>query len=78
MERKGQMVNILVSREEKVVLKKHQKLNNYSNLTKKVKKIWNLTQVLIAPVVTEAPGVTLKRLTDWLKMLYVKSNNEIL
>ena len=43
-----------------------------------MKKIWNLSQVAVVPVVIGALGVTSKRLKDWLKKLDVKSSIELL
>ena len=43
-----------------------------------MKKISNLSQVVLVPVVTGALGVTLKRLKDWMKKLDVKSSIELL
>ena len=43
-----------------------------------MKKIWNLSQVVLVPVVIGAVGVTLKRLKDWMKKLDVKSSIELL
>ena len=38
--------------------------------------IWNLSQVVLVPVVIGALGETSKRLKDWLKKLDVKSSVE--
>ena len=43
-----------------------------------MKKIWNLSQVAVVPVVIGALGVTSKRLKDWLKKLDVRSSIELL
>ena len=43
-----------------------------------MKKIWNLWQVVLVPVVIWALGVALKRLKDWMKKLDVKSSIELL
>ena len=52
------------------------KVDNYSELRWEVKKIWNLSQVVVVPVVIGPLGV--KRLKDWLKMLDLKSSIELL
>ena len=43
-----------------------------------MKKIWNLPQVVVVPVVIGALGVLLKRLKDWLKKLDANSIIELL
>ena len=42
-----------------------------------MKKIWNLSQFVVVPVVIGTLGVTSKRLKDWLKKLDVKSSIEL-
>ena len=42
-----------------------------------MKKIWNLPQFVVVPVVIGTLGVTSKRLKDWLKKLDVKSSIEL-
>ena len=54
---------------KRIELKEQEKVNNYSELKREVKKIWNLSQVMVVPVVIAALGVTSKRLKDWLKKL---------
>ena len=58
-------------------MKEQEKVDNYSELRREVKKIWNLSQVKVIPVVTGALGVTLKRLKNWLKKLNLKSSIEL-
>ena len=55
-----------------------EKLDNYSELDRKSKKIWNFSQVLVVPVVIGAQGVTSKRLKNWLKKFSVKSSIDLL
>ena len=43
-----------------------------------MKKIGNLWQVVLVPVVIWALGLALKRLKDWMKKLDVKSSIELL
>ena len=64
--------------DERIELKEQEKIDNYSKLKKEVKKIWNLSQVVVVPVVIGALGVTSKRLEDWLKKLDEKSSIELL
>ena len=58
-------------------MKEQEKVDNYSELRREVKKIWNLSQVKVIPVVTGALGVTLKRLKNWVKKLNLKSSIEL-
>ena len=58
-------------------MKEQEMVDNYSELRREVKKIWNLSQVKVIPVVTGALGVTLKRLKNWLKKLNLKSSIEL-
>ena len=55
-----------------------EKLDNYSELDMKSKKIWNFSQVLVVPVVIGAQVVTSKRLKNWLKKFSVKSSIDLL
>ena len=64
--------------DERIELKEQEKIENYSKLKKEVKKIWNLSQVVVVPVVIGALGVTSKRLEDWLKKLDEKSSIKLL
>ena len=43
-----------------------------------MKRIWNLSQVVVVLVVIGALGVTSKRLKDWLQKLNIKSSIELL
>ena len=43
-----------------------------------MKEIWNLSRVVVVPVVIGALGVTSKKLKAWLKKLDVKSSIELL
>ena len=67
-ERKCYLIDIVVPWDKKIDLKKQEKVYNYCELRREVKKTWNLSQVVVAPVVViGALGVTSKRLKDWLK-----------
>ena len=64
--------------DKRIELKEQKKVANYSELRREVKKIWNLSQVAIFPVVIGALGVSSKKLKDWLEKSDVKSNIELL
>ena len=77
-ERKCHLIIIGVPREKRIESKEHGKVDNYSELRREVKKIWNFSQVMVVPVVIEALGVASKRLKYWLKKLDVKISIELL
>ena len=77
-ERKFHLVDITVPGDKRIELKEQKKVGNYSELRRELKKIWNLSQVAIFPVVIGALGVSSKKLKDWLEKSDVKSNIELL
>ena len=50
--------------DKSIELKEQEKVDNYTELRREVKKIWNLSQVVVVPVVIGALGETSKRLKD--------------
>ena len=60
--------------DKRIELLEQEKVKNYSELMREIKKIWNLSQAVVIPVVIGVLEVTSKRLKDWLK----KSNIELL
>ena len=50
-ERTCHLIDIAVPGNKRIELKEHEKVDNYSELRWKVKKIWNWSQVMIVPVV---------------------------
>ena len=77
-ERKCYLIDIAVPGDKRIELKEQEKIDNYSELRQEVKKIWNLSQVVVVPVVIGALGVTSKTLKDWLQKLNIKSSIELL
>ena len=77
-ERKYPLIDTAVPGDNRIELKEQEKIDNYSELRREVKKIWNLSQVVVVPVVIGAPGVTSKGLKDWLRRLDIKSRIELL
>ena len=73
-ERKCHLVDVAMPGDKRIELKEQEKIDNYSELRWEVKKIWNLSQVVVAPIGTGALGVTLKKLKHSLKKLDVKSS----
>ena len=63
-ERKCHLIDIAVPGDKRIELKEQEKIDNYTALRQEVKKIWNLSQVVVVPVVIGALGVTSKRLKD--------------
>ena len=64
--------------DKRIELKEQEKIDNYTALRQEVKKIWNLSQVVVVPVVIGALGVRSKRLKDSLEMLNIKSSIKLL
>ena len=64
--------------DKRIELLEQEKVKNYSELMREIKKIWNLSQAVVIPVVIGVLEVTSKRLKDWLNKLDVKSNIELL
>ena len=77
-ERKCHLINIAVPGGKKIELKEQEKIDNYTELRQEVKKIWNLSQIVVVQVVIGALGVTSKILKDWLEKLNIKSSIELL
>ena len=70
--------DITVSGDKRIELKEQEKLDNYNELRQEVRITWNLSQVVVVPVVIGALGVTSKRLKDWLEKLNIKSSIALL
>ena len=70
--------DITVSGDKRIELTEQEKLDNYNELRQEVRMTWNLSQVVVVPVVIGALGVTSKRLKDWLEKLNIKSSIELL
>ena len=77
-ERKCHFIDIAVPGDKRTELKEQEKIYNYTELRQEVKKIWDLSQVVVVPVVIGAPRVTSKRFKDWLEKLNIKSSVELL
>ena len=76
-ERKCHLINIAVPGGKRIELKEQEKIDNYTELRQEVKKIWNLSQIVVFRVVIGAIGVTSKILKDWLEKLNIKSSIEL-
>ena len=63
-ERKCHLIGITVPGDKRIELKEQEKIDNYTELRQEVKKIWNLPQVVVVPVLIEVLRVTPKRLKD--------------
>ena len=77
-ERKCHLIDTAVPGDKRIELKEQEKIDNYTELRHEVKKIWNLPQVVVVPVVVGALGVTSKRLKECSEMLNMKSSIELL
>ena len=77
-EKRCHLTDIGVPGDKSIELKEQEKVDNYSKLRQEVKKILDLSQVVVVPVVIGALGMTSKRLKYWLKKLNVTSSIELL
>ena len=57
---------------------KEQELDNYITPRQEVKRIWNLSQVVVVSIEIGALGVTMKRLKNLLKKFDVRTSIEVL
>ena len=64
LNKKCHLIDIVVPGDKRIELKEQGKIDVYSKLTREVKKIWNLSQVVVVPVVIGALGVAPKKLKD--------------
>ena len=62
--KESHLIDIAVPGDKRIELKEQEKIDNYTELRQEVKKIWNLSQVVVVPVVIGALGVTSKRLKN--------------
>ena len=60
-ERKCHLIDIALPGGKRIELKEQEKIDNYTELRLEVKKIWNLSQAVVIPVVIGALGVTSQR-----------------
>ena len=67
--RRCHLIDIDVPIDKRMELKEQEKIDKYSDQRQKVKKIWNLSKVVVVSVVIGALGLTSKRLKDWQKKL---------
>ena len=61
-ERKCHVIDTAVPGDKRIGLKEQEKVDNYSY--QEVKKIWNLSQIVLVPVVIGTLAVTSKRLVE--------------
>ena len=76
-ERKSHLIDIAVPVDKRIELKEQEKIDNYSELSQEVKKTWNLSQIVVVPVVIGTLGMTSKRLKDFLEKLNINSTIEL-
>ena len=76
-ERKCQLIDIAIPEERRVELNEHEKVDNYNELKREVKKIRNLTYVSIVSIIVGALGIAPKNLKNWLGKLELKISTEL-
>ena len=57
VERKCQLTDIAVPGDKRVEMKEQEKIENYNELKREIKKIWNMYEVGVVPIVVGALGV---------------------
>ena len=62
--KKCHLIDIAVPGDKEIELKEQENIDNYRKLRQEVIKIWNLSQVVVVPIVIRALGVTSKKLID--------------
>ena len=77
-ERKCKIVDIACPGDGRVEMKEKEKIENYAELKREVKKIWNCREVKVVPVVVGALGVISRNLKGYLKDLGLRCNIELL
>ena len=77
-ERKCHLIDIAAPEHKRIKLNEQENRDNYSELRRKVKSIWYLSQFGVVSVVIRALGVTSKGLKDWMTKLDAKSSIELL
>ena len=66
-EKRRDVIDVAVPGDKRVASKEKEKLDNYGELRRELKKIWNLREVRVIPVVIGALGMTSKDLKNWLE-----------
>ena len=59
---------------ERVVEKEQEKIEHYSDLKRKLKKIWKCSHIEIVPIIVGALGIVSKNLEGWMKKISLKSS----
>ena len=77
-ERKCMIIDIACPGDSRVELKEKEKIQNYAELRREIKKLWKCKEVKVVPVIIGALGVISKNLKNYLKLLEVKCNVELL
>ena len=77
-ERRCDMIDVAVPGDKRVASKEQEKIDNYRELQREIKKIWNLREVRVILVVVGALGMTSKHLKNWLEKINIKSSIELL
>ena len=68
-ERKATLIDIAILGDSRVLTKEEEKIDKYDELQREVKRLWNLKQVNVVPIVIGALGTTPKRLQQWINAI---------
>ena len=77
-ERACKIIDIACPGDGRVELKEKEKIKNYAELRREIKKIWNCREVRVIPIIVGALGVVSRNLQGYMKDLEVKCNIELL
>ena len=72
------IVDIAVCGDSRICHKEKEKVENYQDLTREIKRIWNLRNVIVVPVIVGALGSIIKKLDEWIKKLDISIAIELL
>ena len=71
-------IDVVVPGDKRVNLKEIEKIENYSELRREVKKIWQLKEVRVIPIVIGSLGTISNKFENGLEKLNLKSSIELM
>ena len=72
------IVDIAVPGDSRISHKEKEKVEKYQDLKREIKRIWNLRNVIVVPVIVGALGSITKKLGEWIKKLDISIAIELL
>ena len=68
------IIGIAVPGDGRVSDKEKEKMEEYQNLKREIKEIWNMRSVIVVPLIVGALGSITKKLDEWLEKLDIPLN----